>query len=81
MELDPLKFEIEEDCTCEWCEDIKYCCEHGKCRDLNFESKFTCPCGVCLEIRKDNYLYYADNLKPEAGCLCKLCRDLRTEDE
>ena len=27
IELDPLKFEIQEECTCECCEDIKYCCK------------------------------------------------------
>ena len=81
-ELDPpKKFEIQEECLCECCEDIKYCRKYGQCRDINFESKFTCICEVCAKIRKDSYLFYAENLKPEPGCLCKVCRNLRTENE
>ena len=81
VDLDPLKFEIQEECTCECCEDIKYFRKNDTCRDLNMEDKKTCQCGVCTRVRKDYYLFYADNLKPEAGCLCQLCRALRNEND
>ena len=81
-ELDPLKFEIQENCLCEDCKEIKYVRKYGQCRDINAESKFSCVCELCRKIRrKDPYLYYADNMKPEPGCLSKVCRDLRTEND
>ena len=39
------------------------------------------PVKYVPRFKKYGYLYYADNLKPEVGCLCKICRDLRTEND
>ena len=60
---------------------LDYIVQIGICRDINYETKAKCPCEVCTKIQKDGYLYYADNLKPEVRCLCKICRDLRTEND
>ena len=79
MELDPLKFEIEEDCTCEDCKKIKYVRKYGFSSDVNEESALTCVCKICENIRKDYYMYYAENLTAEPGCLCKQCRIIRKD--
>ena len=71
VDLDPLKFEIEENCTCEDCLKIRYVRKYGFSSDVNEESALTCVCKICENIRKDYYLYYAENLKAEPGCLCK----------
>ena len=81
VDLDPLKFEIEENCLCEDCKEIKYVRKYGFSSDVNKESALTCLCKICTNIRKDYYLYYADNVKAEPGCLCKQCRNLRKEYE
>ena len=79
MELDPLKFEIEEDCTCEECKKIKYVRKYGFSSDVNEESALTCVCKICENIRKDYYMYYAENLTAEPRCLCKQGRILRQD--
>ena len=80
-DLDPLKFEIQENCLFEDCKEIKYVREYGFCSDIKAENKLTCLCKLCTNIRKDLYLYFGDNLKAEPACLSKLCRDVRTQND
>ena len=81
IDVDPLKFEIEENCLCEDCMEIKYVRQYGFCSDIKMESTMTCVCSICRNIRNDYYLNYSDNMKPEAGCLCKTCRSIRRQKD